>query len=390
MKIALVHDWLTGRRGGEKCLEMLCQHFPNAQLFTLLHRPGAAGSIIERMPTSTSFLQQFPGVARYYRCLLPLMPTAIERIKLPADIDLVVSLSHAVAKSIRPPPDTPHLCYCFTPMRYAWHMRDQYFAKTGRANQPSWGRRAVDLPLSKARNWLLDRIRDWDRATSDRVTRFVAISHTVRRRIRDCYQRDSQVVYPPVDTDFFTPAPVDREDFYLCVSALVPYKRIELAIDACNQLGRRLYVIGEGPRRRQLEKLAGPTVKLLGWKSDTTVRDYLRRCRALLFPGCEDFGIVPVEAQACGTPVIALAEGGASETVIAANRQTEGTGVFFTESLVAAIRWLEANPQRICEIKARRNSLEFSRHRFERELLQCIEEIGKQDSPLPTKMQAAA
>src|SRR5579872_2432809 len=240
-RVVLVHDWLTGMRGGEKCLEALCRRWPHAQLLTLLHKSGSVAPAIERLAPQTSALQYLPGVHRYYRYLLPLMPLAASRWRLPP-CDLVVSFSHCVAKSARPPRDVPHVCYCFTPMRYAWHMRHAYFGRGLKA-------RALDA--------LLGRLRDWDRRTAERVTHFVAISQTVQRRIRDCYDRDSRVIYPPVDTDFYCPAPagrLEREDFYLAVSALAPYKRLDLAIAACRRLGKPLVVIGSGQDERRLRK----------------------------------------------------------------------------------------------------------------------------------------
>ncbi|MHB8900886.1 MAG: glycosyltransferase, partial [Thermoguttaceae bacterium] len=274
MKIALVHDWLTGMRGGEKCLEVLCRRFPDAQVYTLLHRPGATSPAIDRMAIRTSFLQRVPGARRHYRYLLPLMPTAIERLTIAPDVDLVISFSHAVAKGALAPPGVPHVCYCFTPMRYAWHRRADYFAAS---------RRNAVAPLAVAKSWLLDRVRHWDQRTAHRVTHFVAISRTVQQRIRESYGRSSHVIYPPVDTEFYTPSPgsAPREDFYLCVSALVPYKRIDLAVAACSQLGRRLVVIGAGPEAARLRRLAGPTVEFSGWCSDEVIRARMRQCRAL-------------------------------------------------------------------------------------------------------------
>jgi glycosyltransferase involved in cell wall biosynthesis len=233
-RLVLVHDWLTGTRGGEKCLEPLSRRKPDSRLYTLLHAPGSVPAAIEALRPRTSFLQLLPKVARYYRYLLPLMPAAVESLRLPP-CDLVVSMSHCVAKSVRPPRGVPHICYCFTPMRYAWHMRESYF---GGGRLGRWKRRAIDAVLA--------RLREWDRSTADRVTHFVAISRTVQERIRECYGRDSAVIYPPVDTDFYTPAPIAREDYYLCVSAFAPYKRLDLAIEACRRLGRRLVVIGVG------------------------------------------------------------------------------------------------------------------------------------------------
>lgn len=307
LRVALVHDWLTGMRGGEKCLEVLCRAFPEATLYTLIHRKGALSPAIEAMDIRTSPLQKIPGIFRHYRHMLPLMPMAA-RTWRPKGVDLVISLSHCVAKAIVPPEGVPHVCYCFTPMRYAWQGRDTYLE--------GWSHRPIRRALART---LLAKLRRWDRRTSSRVTHFVAISETVRGRIARCYRRDSRVIQPPVDAGFYTPDPASafraRDDGYLVVSALVPYKRVDQAIEACATSGRRLTIIGEGPERSRLEALAGPNVQFLGWQPDDVIRDHYRRCRALLFPGEEDFGIVPVEALACGAPVIALGRGGAAETV---------------------------------------------------------------------------
>jgi len=386
VKIALIHDWLTGMRGGEKCLEVLCRRFPQARLFTLVHSPGTTSPLIERMRITTSFLQRFPGVATHYRWLLPLMPAAVERLEIPDDVDLVVSLSHAVAKGIRPPAGVPHVCYCFTPMRYAWDRRADYFCGVPRGGRvwhphipPTAGGsgRFRRTPMAAVRNLVLDWIQQWDRQSSDRVTHFVAISRTVAQRIAQCYGRASRVIYPPVDTDFYTPADVPREDFFLCVSALVPYKRIDLAIEACNRHRRPLVVIGEGPERRRLERLAGPTVTLAGWRTNEEIRHHMRRARALLFPGNEDFGIVPVEAQACGTPVVAFGRGGASETIVPADHSTVGSGWLFheqtAEALCRAMELCEAHPQQFDPELARRQAERFASERFERELVGYLE-----------------
>ncbi len=378
MKIALVHDWLTGMRGGEKCLEVLCRNFPEAQVYTLLHIPGTTSPAIERMAIHTSFLQHAPGAKRHYRYFLPLMPAAIERLKLPGDVDLVVSFSHAVAKAVRAPRGAIHVCYCFTPMRYAWHRRGDYFAAPARI---------AGAPAAAVREKILDWIQRWDRATSDRVTHFLAISRTVQRRIEESYSRPSRIIYPPVDTEFYRPdreGSSAREDYYLCVSALAPYKRIDLAVEACRRLGRRLVVIGAGPEWRRLKRLAGPTIELAGWCSDQTIRQNLRRCRAVLFPSNEDFGIVPLEAQACGAPVIAYRDGGATETIVEATALCPGTGWFFDrqtpDCLARAIEESEGTSGWFCPNRARAQAERFSTVRFEREFLSYLGEVtGKPD-----------
>jgi glycosyltransferase involved in cell wall biosynthesis len=246
-------------------------------------------------------------------------------------------------------------------------MRESYFAERVRGLKA----RAVDK--------LLAAIRAWDKRTAGRVTHFIAISRTIRKRIADCYGRNSVVIYPPVDTDFYTPDPaIQRADFYLVISAFAPYKRVDLAVEACNRLRRRLIVIGSGQDAERLKTLAGPTVEFLGWQKDEVLRDHLRRCRALLFPGEEDFGIVPVEANACGTPVIAFARGGATETIVSLD-QPEPTGAWFTDqtvdSLVAAMEQLEKEADRLDAAVARRQALKFEQRKFESELFGYLDRV---------------
>lgn len=371
-RVVLVHDWLTGMRGGEKCLEPLCRRWPASRLLTLLHKPGSVSPAIEQARITPSVLNALPKVERYYRYLLPLMPfVAGWRVE---DADLVVSLSHAVAKSANPPQGVPHVCYCFTPMRYAWHMQESYFAKKGVLG--GLKARAIDL--------LMARIREWDRRTASRVTHFVAISNTVRDRIRDCYGRDAAVIYPPVDTEFYRPSNEPREDFYLVVSALAPYKRFDLAVDACQKLGRKLVVIGSGQHLAKLKAQAGPTTRVLGWQPDEVIRDHLRRARALLFPGEEDFGIVPLEAQACGCPVVGYGRGGLTETVRPLGESTAPTGVVFHEQTVdavaAAIESFEQDEDWFDPRMARRQAVRFRKERFEAELFEYLDGVvGQKD-----------
>ncbi|MBX7168679.1 MAG: glycosyltransferase [Pirellulales bacterium] len=363
MKIALVHDWLTGMRGGEKCLAALCEQLPEAPLFTLVHVPGTVSPTIAARPIHTSWLNRLPGVRHYYRGLLPWMRGAIRRFEIAEDVDCVLSLSHAVAAQFRVPSGVPHVCYCFTPIRYAWHLRDDYLRHAPRLARPLQQR-------------LLDRVREDDRRGAAAVTRYIACSRTVSRRIAEAYGRASEVIYPPVDTEFFSPAEVEREDYYLCVSALVPYKRLDLAIEACSRTGRRLKIVGTGPQRRELARRAGPTVEWLGWCDAITLREHLRRCRALIFPGREDFGIVPVEAQACGAPVVALAVDGALETLIPAQHQAPGTAVMFdapeVDALVAALERLESGTARLLPDLARRQAERFAAPRFADEVLRLV------------------
>ena len=364
-RVALVHDWLTGMRGGEKCLEVLCRRWPDADLYTLLHARGRLSPAIERLNIKPSFLQSLPGATRYYRYLLPVMPFAIQSFRL-ANFDLVVSLSHCVAKGIRPPHGVPHACYCFTPMRYLWHMRDAYFP----------GHRGIK---ARARELVLNWLQRWDRQTAEGVTHFIAISETVRQRIRECYDRDSVVIFPPVDTDFYTPAKVRRDEYYLVVSAFAPYKRIDHAIEACNRLGRYLLIIGTGQDERRLKALAGPTIRFAGWQSNEVIREHLQRCRALLFPGEEDFGIVPVEANACGAPVIAYGKGGAAETVVPIGSSRSPTGLLYhsqsVDGLSAAIQECEVQSAAFLPQACRQQALRFRKQRFEEEIHSYLDQI---------------
>ena len=375
LRMVFVHDWLTGMRGGEKVLEVLCRRWPAAPLYTVLHRRGSVSAAIINRPVRTSVLQWLPGVHRYYRYLLPIMPAAV-RWRIPS-CDVVFSISHCVAKGVRAPEGVPHICYCLTPMRYAWHLKDAYFAGRG------------------PRQWLIDRLlgrlRTWDQRTAANVSHFVAISEVVRRRIRECYGRDSGMIYPPVDTDFYCPGPTsgEREDYYLILSAFAPYKRLDLAMEACRRLGRKLVVIGSGQDEAKLRRLAGPNTQFLGWQPDEVLRDHLRRSRALLFPGEEDFGIVPVEAQACGTPVIALGSGGATETVIPLGTSATPTGVWFEDQtpdcLADAIERFEKQSEAFDPAALRRHALRFRTERFAEEMFALVREViaGKEMRQTP-------
>ena len=317
-RVVLVHDWLTGMRGGEKVLEVLCQLYPAADLLTLVHVPGSVSPAIERLRPRASFLQRVPGIGRVYRYCLPLFPMAIEQFDLDA-YDLVISTSHCAAKAVVKTGRARHLCYCFTPMRYAWDQFDAYFG-TGRVG-PLANRLLRPALAALAR---------WDAGTAGRVDRYVAISQHVASRIGQYYNREAAVIYPPVDTEFYRPDSTAHEGFLLIVSALVPYKRIDLAIEASWLAGLPLRIVGHGPERERLMKMAEAQpldVEFLGSLPNEDIRDLYRRAAAVLLPGEEDFGIAPVEAQACGRPVVALARGGALETVI------DGvTGVLVTES----------------------------------------------------------
>jgi glycosyltransferase involved in cell wall biosynthesis len=302
-RVALVHDWLTGMRGGEKVLEALCELCPGAEIFTLVHVPGSVAGTITARPIHTSFVQRLPKSAQWYRHYLPFFPAAVEAYDLDA-FDLVISSSHCAVKSVVVPGRARHLCYCHSPMRYAWDQFEAYFGpeRLGRASRVA---RAVMRPLAR-----------WDAATSGRPHRYVANSQYVARRIRRYYNRAAVVVAPPVDTVFYTPAARPPEPYLLVVSALVPYKRLDVAIHAARTAELPLKIAGEGTDRARLEAMAGPEVQFLGRVTDEDVRELYQGATAVLLPGEEDFGIVPVEAQACGRPVVALARGGALETVV--------------------------------------------------------------------------
>jgi len=353
-KVALVHDWLTGMRGGERCLEVFCEIFGAADLFTLIHVPGSVSPVIEGRRIVPSLLQRIPGAARRYRHLLPFYPAAIRGLDLGGH-DLVLSSSHAVAKSVRVPPGALHICYCFTPMRYVWDLYDEYFG-------PRAGRlpRLLMPPVAAA-------LRRWDRATAAGVHHFVAISRFVADRIRRSYGRTADVIYPPVDVARFR-IEESPGDFYLMVSALTPYKRVDLAVAAANRLGRRLVIVGTGPESGRLRAMAGPTVELLGWRDDAETAELYARCRALIFPTLEDFGITPLEAMASGRPVIALGQGGVLETVVPPGGREPATGLFFerqtVDDLVAAIERFESGSVRFEAKVLRRRAEAFDRPLF--------------------------
>ena len=347
-------------RGGEKALEILCELYPEADLFTLIHRRGSVSPTIERMGPRTSWLQYLPRVDRYYRRCLPLFPFVIEQFDLDG-YDLVISTSHCVAKSVIRPGGARHLCYCLTPMRYAWDQFDAYFGAERLGKIRSGLMRSIMAPLAR-----------WDARTSGRVDRYVAISRHVARRIGRYYNRQAVVVYPPVDTTFYHPDDTARERWALMVTALVPYKRVDLAIEACQRAGVPLRIAGVGPERAKLERLAGVNVEFLGVRSDEELRSLYRRAGVLLLPGEEDFGIVPVEAQACGRPVVALGRGGALETVVDGLTGVlvpEPTADAFAEGLTRALSHdFDTSAIRV-------NALRFDRARFTRDIQACVTDM---------------
>jgi glycosyltransferase involved in cell wall biosynthesis len=349
--VALVHDWLTGMRGGEKVLDALCELYPAAPLYCLVHVPGTVSPRIEGRRIFTSFVQGLPGASRLYRQYLPLFPAAIELFDLDG-YDLIVSTSHCAAKAVVPRGGAVHIDYCHSPMRYAWDQFGEYFG----TDQVGSLRHRVLRPV-------MAKLARWDRATAGRVDRFIANSHYVAGRIRRYYNRGSTVVYPPVDTAFYRPtgdSGPSRARF-LIVSALVPYKRLDVAIDACRRASVPLSIVGTGPERARLERSAGPDVEFLGWRNDEEIRALYQQSRAVLLPGVEDFGMVPVEAQACGCPVIAFAEGGATETVIDGE-----TGVLVTDRSAEAFAdgIARVSTMHLDRDRLRQHALKFSKDKF--------------------------
>ena len=369
MQIALVHDWLTGMRGGEKCLEGFCQIYPEAEIFTLLHNRGSVTREIEGKKIHTSFIQQLPLSSTKYQHYLPLFPLAIEQFNF-SDFDLVISSSHCVAKGAITGPRTCHICYCYTPMRYAWEMYSAYF----NYGSLSWLGRKIG-------KMFMTYLRGWDEASASRPDYYIAISKNVQQRIRKHYRRESEVIYPPVEVDSF-PLSEKPGEYFLVVSALVPYKRVDLAVQAFNKLGSRLVIIGDGSEKNSLTRMALKNIEFLPWQNQVRLKEYYSNCRALVFPGEEDFGIVPVEAQACGKPVIAFGRGGALETVAGKFseeiKSSDGklTGIFFREqttaSLAEAIKkslGIEFDPH-----FARQNSLKFDINIFKGKIQKIVAE----------------
>jgi len=365
IKVALVHDWLTGMRGGERVLEQLCALFSDADLYTLFHEPGSTSPRIEARRVFASPLDR-PALREHYRRYLPLFPWAIRRLRA-ENYDLIVSTHHAVAKAIPHPPEIPHLCYCFTPMRYIWDQADAYLGR-------GW-KRVLASPL-------VAYLRNFDRRTSrrDQVTRFVGISRVVNERIRRHYDREAGLVYPPVSCERFSLG--EAEDFYLLVGGFVPYKREDVAVQAFRGVDRRLLVAGDGPTRREVMAKAPKNVEWIGRVSDDELAGLYRRCRALIYPQEEDFGIVPLEAQASGRPVIAFGRGGATETVVplSDDESADPTGVWFPEqtpaSLRAALFVFEARADRFLPSAIRRHAEAFDDAVFRREMLAEVAGLG--------------
>ena len=344
-------------RGGEKILEVFCELFPRATIYSTIHNEGMMSPAIERMNIKTSFIQHLPLKTTKYRHYLPLMPAAMDKLDF-SEYDFILSTSVAVAKAAKPHSGALHICYCNTPMRYIWDQYEEYFGK-GRAGLITRTAMALAAPY----------LRRWDVRTCNRVHYFIANSHNVAERISRIYHRTSDVIYPPVSTDKFTVSEKD-DGYYLIVSALVPYKRVDLAIEAFNMYGEKLLVVGSGPECEKLEKRAKKNIEFLGWQSDENLTHLYAGCRALIFPGVEDFGIVPLEAMASGKPVVAYGEGGALETVVVDGATP--TGIFFykptVEALMTSIKAL--SKLKIDPYAVRRHAEKFDREVFKQKVME--------------------
>lgn len=358
MKVAIVHDWLVTYAGAERVLEQMLKIWPKADLFSIVdYLKSDEREFIGDRKVTTSFIQNMPGAKRWYRNWLPLMPLAVEQLDI-TGYDLVISSSHAVAKGVLVGPDQLHICLCHSPIRYAWDLQGQYLKESN-----------LDAGLkSYLVRWLLHRIRIWDFRSAAGVDYFVAVSKYISRRIDKAYRRESHVIYPPVDVEKFQ-IKVDKDDFYLTSSRLVPYKKIPLIIDSFNKMpDKKLIVIGDGPDANRCRNLAGENVIFMGYQSTEVLKDHMQRAKAFVFAAEEDFGIIPIEAQACGTPVIAFGKGGAIETIRGQN-DLAPTGVFFYEqtvkSITAAVALFEDEYlAKITPQACRDNANRFSQQRF--------------------------
>jgi glycosyltransferase involved in cell wall biosynthesis len=372
MRVAIIHDWLNGMRGGEKVLEELLRIFPEATIYTLLHQRGKVSPLIESHEIITSWLNRIPAVDRFYRNLLPLFPFAIESFDL-RGFDLILSSSHAVAKGVHA--QAIHICYCHTPPRYVWDAAQDY---------------AFDAIRGLAMRSIRPRLQRWDYESSRRVDHFVANSHFVRERIRSCYGRDAEVIHPPVNTDFFTSSSFDqlrKGDFYLAVGALVSYKRFDVIIEAFKRLDRRLVIAGAGPEIKKLRRMATRNIEVRGWVTDEELRSLYGTASALVVAAREDFGIVAVEAQACGCPVLAFGGCGSADIV------TDGmNGILFpaqrADDIVRAVRRFESMAWPVEQVRCQVEK--FSREVFQSKIKKFIaSRIGHGPKARVAKLQPA-
>jgi glycosyltransferase involved in cell wall biosynthesis len=366
-KMAFICDWLTAMRGGERCLEAICDIYPDADIFTLVHFQGSVSETIETHKIQTSYIQRLPGSMKNFRSYLPLFPNAIQKFDL-SGYDCVLSFSHCAAKGVKVPQGL-HICYCYTPMRYAWHMRDSYL-------------NTLSNPQRMLAECVLNQLKNWDAKASSRVTHFIAISKNVQNRIKQAYDRDSIVIYPPVECARFAISDSD-DGYYLVLSALVPYKRIDIAVKAFAATGQKLVVVGNGPELPRLKSMASANIFFVDNADDNEVVEYLKKCRAVIFPGEEDFGIVPLEAQACGKQVIAFGKGGALETIIGLDHaqaaKADATGIFFYEQTPEALResilLFEKMRNKFDPRKCRDNAIRFDRPIYQQSIQNYIQSV---------------
>ncbi len=371
MKIAIVHDWLVTYAGAERVLEQMLNCYPEADIFSLVDfLPESGRSFIKNKQVRTSFIQKLPKAKTFYRSYLFLMPLAIEQFDLSA-YDLVISSSHAVAKGVLVGPDQIHICMCYSPIRYAWDLQFQYLSESNLLSGPkAWMAR-----------WLLHKVRLWDVRTANAVDYFIAISNFIARRIEKTYRRDATVIYPPVDISGFE-FRADKEDFYLTASRMVPYKKLPLIVEAFALMpNKKLVVIGEGPEFDKCQAVLAPNVSLMGWQPFDVLKDHMQRAKAFVFAAEEDFGITPLEAQACGTPVIAFGKGAVMETILGLDTDCP-TGVFFkkqaTQAIKDAVELFENERARISPNACRESALRFSSERFRSEFTKFVDKACEQ------------
>ena len=371
LRVAVIHYWLTGMRGGEKVVEALCRIFPQADIYTHVVRPEALSETITSHPIHTTFIQKLPGSVRHYQKYLPLMPLALEQLDL-RGYDLVISSESGPAKGVITRADTPHICYCHSPMRYLWDFYQDYLESAG----------AVTRLLMRP---MFHRLRLWDYASAQRVDHVIANSRTVARRVKRWWGKEAAVIHPPVDISRFSsphmaglqnvPGTPEPGSYYLCLSELVSYKRVELAVEACTRTGRRLVVAGDGPERKRLESIAGPTVSFVGRVDNEALPALYAGCKAFLFPGEEDFGITPLEAMAAGRPVIAYGRGGVLDSVADGE-----TGIFFerqtADTLTEALDAYEASTEQTwVHDKLKRQAESFSEEIFRKKMIAFIADV---------------
>lgn len=367
LRVAIVHDWLTVYAGAERVLEQMLLCYPQADLYsTVDFAPPAERAFLGGKKVNTSFIQNLPFAKTKYRAYLPLMPLAVEQFDL-SSYDLVISSSHAVAKGVITGPDQCHVCMCYSPIRYAWDLQQQYLQESGLSKGlKGW--------LAK---YLLHKIRIWDLRTANGVDQFIAISQFIARRIYKVYRRDSVVIYPPVSLESFTIGE-QKGDFYFTASRLVPYKKVDLIVRSfASMLDKQLIVIGDGPDFEKIKAIATPNVTLLGFQPFEVLLSHLRQAKAFIFAAEEDFGIAPLEAQACGTPVIAYGKGGALETILGEKSDLAQSGLFFPEqtsdAIIHAVSRFESLTTPILAANCRQNALRFSKERFKIQLIELIE-----------------